>query len=85
MTSLSIVALSLSSGVSANRPKRSGGREFNRGRTDRRRGPIGDIQFRFFPTVFVLDAKGVIRYKHLRRQGVAEAIDTLLTEPPRKK
>jgi thiol-disulfide isomerase/thioredoxin len=37
-------------------------------------------QVRFFPTIYVLDAKGVIRFKHVRGKDMDEAIDTLLKE-----
>jgi thiol-disulfide isomerase/thioredoxin len=33
-----------------------------------------------WPTVFVLDAKGVIRYKELRDEPLSKAVDTLLAE-----
>jgi hypothetical protein len=33
-----------------------------------------------WPTIYVLDAKGVIRYKNVRGEQLEEAIDTLLAE-----
>jgi hypothetical protein len=33
-----------------------------------------------WPTVFVLDAKGVIRYHHVREKELDEAVDALLAE-----
>jgi hypothetical protein len=35
---------------------------------------------RFFPTVYVIDAKGVIRYKHVRGKDLEEAVEKLLAE-----
>jgi hypothetical protein len=48
---------------------------------DGRGGPIGDKwNIRFLPTIYVLDAKGVIRYKNVRDKELDEAVDTLLKE-----
>ena len=33
-----------------------------------------------WPTIYVLDAKGVIRYKNVREKQMDEAVDTLLKE-----
>jgi hypothetical protein len=33
-----------------------------------------------WPTIYVLDAKGVIRYKNVREKDLDEAVDTLLKE-----
>ncbi len=33
-----------------------------------------------WPTIFILDAKGVIRYKDLRDQAMEDAVNTLLKE-----
>ena len=33
-----------------------------------------------WPTIFVVDAKGVIRYKNVREKAMDDAIDTLLEE-----
>jgi peroxiredoxin len=35
---------------------------------------------RGFPTIFVLDHKGMIRYKNVRGEGMDKAVDTLLAE-----
>jgi thiol-disulfide isomerase/thioredoxin len=47
-------------------------------------GPQGELiekyQVQFFPTVYVLDAKGVIRFKHLRGEALEKAVETLLEE-----
>src|SRR5947208_5528817 len=48
---------------------------------DGRGGPISDKwNIRFLPTVYVLDAKGVIRYKDVRDKELDEAVDMLLKE-----
>ena len=33
-----------------------------------------------WPTIYILDAKGVIRYKNVREKKMDEAVDTLLKE-----
>lgn len=38
------------------------------------------LQVKFFPTIYVLDAKGVIRYKHVRGEAMDKAVDELLKE-----
>jgi thiol-disulfide isomerase/thioredoxin len=47
-------------------------------------GPTGPITERWsvasWPTIYVLDAKGVIRYKDVREERLDEAVDTLLKE-----
>ncbi|VTT97209.1 thiol-disulfide isomerase-like thioredoxin : Thioredoxin family protein OS=uncultured marine group II/III euryarchaeote KM3_170_G02 PE=4 SV=1: AhpC-TSA [Gemmataceae bacterium] len=43
-------------------------------------GPVADYKVQFFPTVYVLDEKGVIRFKHVREKAMDEAIDVLLKE-----
>lgn len=35
---------------------------------------------RFFPTLYVIDAKGVIRYKHIRGDDLEKAVEKLLAE-----
>ena len=35
---------------------------------------------RSWPTIYVLDAKGVIRYKNVRGEAMDKAVDTLLAE-----
>jgi thiol-disulfide isomerase/thioredoxin len=41
---------------------------------------MDDLNIRFFPTIFILDADGVIRYRNLRGKEMDEAVDTLLEE-----
>jgi hypothetical protein len=36
-----------------------------------------------WPTIYVLDATGVIRYKNVRGEAMDKAVDTLLTEADR--
>ncbi len=43
-------------------------------------GPVEAYKVQFYPTVYVLDAKGVIRFKHVREKAMDDAIDTLLKE-----
>src|SRR5262245_60415185 len=46
-------------------------------------GPIAkEWNIRFLPTIYVLDHKGVIRYKGVRDKDMDEAVDTLLKEVP---
>jgi hypothetical protein len=48
---------------------------------DGRSGPIGkEWNIRYLPTIYVLDAKGVIRYKGVRDEEMDKAVDTLLKE-----
>jgi len=44
------------------------------------RGPVSDYKVQFYPTVYVLDEKGVIRFKHVREKAMDDAIDALLKE-----
>ena len=45
------------------------------------RGPIATKwNVKGWPTIYVLDAKGVIRYKGVRGKKMDEAVDTLLAE-----
>lgn len=45
------------------------------------RGPIANqYNVSAWPTIFVLDAKGVIRYKGVRGEAMDKAVDTLLAE-----
>lgn len=45
------------------------------------RGPISvEWNITSWPTLFVIDAKGVIRYKNVRRDELDEALTTLLAE-----
>jgi thiol-disulfide isomerase/thioredoxin len=43
-------------------------------------GILADWEVQFFPTIYVLDAKGVIRYKGVRGKQMDEAVETLLKE-----
>src|SRR5262249_1139333 len=43
-------------------------------------GIIEDWNVEFFPTIYVLDAKGVIRYKNVRGEEMEKAVTTLLKE-----
>jgi len=43
-------------------------------------GIVEDWEVQFFPTIYVLDAKGVIRYKNVRGKQMDEAVETLLKE-----
>ncbi len=40
---------------------------------------------RFFPTIYVIDAKGVIRYKHVRGEKMDAAVEALLKEAEQTK
>jgi hypothetical protein len=49
-------------------------------------GPISkDWHIKYFPTIYVLDAKGVIRYKGVRDKDMDDAVDTLLKQLETKK
>jgi len=43
-------------------------------------GVIETYQIRFFPTVYVIDGKGVIRHKHLRGDALEAAVEKLIAE-----
>lgn len=43
-------------------------------------GALEKYRVSFFPTIYVLDAKGVIRYKHLRGEALEKAVEELLRE-----
>jgi thiol-disulfide isomerase/thioredoxin len=43
-------------------------------------GIAKDWNIRHFPTIYVLDAKGVIRYKEVRGKQLEEAVEKLLAE-----
>lgn len=46
-----------------------------------RKGDLGaQLNVRFFPTIFVLDGNGVIRYKGVRGEAMDKAVDALLKE-----
>jgi thiol-disulfide isomerase/thioredoxin len=45
-------------------------------------GPIATAwNVHSWPTVYVLDRKGVIRYRDVREQALSDAVDTLMAEP----
>lgn len=47
-------------------------------------GPIStEWGVRGWPTIYVLDAQGVIRYKDVRGKAMDDAVDTLLKEVPK--
>jgi hypothetical protein len=49
-------------------------------------GPVGPISQQYhitdLPTIFVLDANGVIRYKNVDGKAMDEAVEALLKESP---
>jgi len=48
---------------------------------DGREGPIGkEWRIEALPSIYVLDAKGVIRYKEVRGEDMDKAVDTLIKE-----
>jgi hypothetical protein len=48
---------------------------------DGQSGPIGkEWHVKYLPAIYVLDAKGVIRYKGVRDKAMDEAVDMLLKE-----
>src|SRR5579885_3464272 len=50
------------------------------------RGPIATAWgVQAWPTIYVLDANGVIRYKNVRGEKMDEAVDTLLKELEKSK
>ena len=48
-------------------------------------GIIEDWNVKYFPTIYVLDGKGVIRHKDLRGEKLEEAVNDLLKEMDEKK
>lgn len=45
------------------------------------RGPISELyRVHLWPTIYVLDAQGVIRYRNVRGKAMDEAVDALLKE-----
>ena len=49
-------------------------------------GPISDAwKVRGWPTIYVLDAEGVIRYRNVRGSAMDQAVDALLAEMDAKK
>ena len=45
---------------------------------------LKDWNVQFFPTIYVIDAKGVIRYKHVRGKKLEDAVETLVKEAETK-
>jgi thiol-disulfide isomerase/thioredoxin len=45
-------------------------------------GVIDDWDIRYYPTIYVLDARGVIRYKDIRGEELEKAVNVLLAEKP---
>lgn len=43
-------------------------------------GIIEDWEVEYFPTIYVLDAKGIIRYKDVREKAMDEAVEKLVKE-----
>ena len=43
-------------------------------------GIVEDWDVQFYPTIYVLDANGVIRYRDVRGEKLEEAVDHLLKE-----
>ena len=50
----------------------------------RDKGILKDWNVRFFPTIYVIDAKGVIRYKEIRGKELDEAVEKLVKEAESK-
>ena len=48
-------------------------------------GIVKDWNVKFFPTIYVLDSEGVIRYKHIRGKELEDAVEKLLAEAKEKK
>ena len=46
----------------------------------RKGGLVADWKVSAFPTIYVLDANGVIRFKNVRGKALDLAVDTLLAE-----
>jgi len=46
---------------------------------------LADLDVKFFPTIFVLDGEGVIRYKNVRDAQMDSAVETLLKEMDKTK
>jgi thiol-disulfide isomerase/thioredoxin len=47
-------------------------------------GLVGKWNVRFFPTIYVIDSKGVIRFKHVREKELENAVTKLLEEMEKK-
>jgi thiol-disulfide isomerase/thioredoxin len=50
-----------------------------------RAGVIEDWNIEYFPTIYVIDAKGVIRHKNLREQKLEDAVNELLKDVDQNK
>jgi thiol-disulfide isomerase/thioredoxin len=48
-------------------------------------GILQELDVQFFPTIYVLDGEGVIRYKNIRNEQLEEAVEKLLAEAEGKK
>ncbi len=48
-------------------------------------GVVEDWNVEYFPTIYVIDAKGIIRHKDLRENKLEEAVNVLLKEVPAPK
>ena len=48
-------------------------------------GILKDWSVTFYPTIYVLDSEGVIRYKNIRGQELEEVVEKLLGEVKDKK
>jgi thiol-disulfide isomerase/thioredoxin len=48
-------------------------------------GVVNDLKIKFIPAIYVVDAKGVIRYKGVRGKELDKAVDTLLAEVDKTK
>jgi thiol-disulfide isomerase/thioredoxin len=46
---------------------------------------LSELDVKFFPTIYVLDHKGVIRYKNVRDKDMDKAVETLLKEMENEK
>jgi len=44
-----------------------------------------DYRVRYFPTIYVLDGNGMIRYREVRDEAMDRAVDALLKEAKEKK
>jgi hypothetical protein len=43
-------------------------------------GLVDHYQIESYPTIYILDAKGIIRFKHVRYEEMDQAVDTLLNK-----
>ncbi|HTU16439.1 MAG TPA: TlpA disulfide reductase family protein [Gemmataceae bacterium] len=48
-------------------------------------GILKELEIKFFPTIYVLDGQGVIRYKNIRNKDLEKAVVKLLAEAKDKK